>query len=80
MRPAVEGAAQIRGIMHLTYQNLNDTKGDVANVEPPEIEITPAMLAAGAEELARGYLGDNVYDLGEGRLENIYRAMYRLRP
>jgi len=33
--------------MHLTYPNSDATKADVANVEPPEIEITPEMIEAG---------------------------------
>ena len=40
-----------------------------------EIAVTPAMRAAGREELERHYLGDGVYDVADGNIVKIYRLM-----
>ena len=44
-----------------------------------EIEITPAMIEAGEEELERGYFGDGRYNLTSERLVAIYCAMNAAR-
>jgi hypothetical protein len=45
-----------------------------------EIEVTEAMLEAGDAVLREHYLGDGVYDLRDGIMTEVYRAMFRRRP
>jgi hypothetical protein len=43
---------------------------------PTEIEITPAMIRAGATVVAEHYMGELGYDLRDPVLAEIFRAMY----
>lgn len=44
----------------------------------PQIEVTPEMLEAASEFLEQHYLGDGVYDLSDGVMTGLYRAMHAL--
>jgi hypothetical protein len=60
------------GTIRLTYQAPKYSKGDVANVASPEIEITSEMIEAGLDEYA-GYNHD--FEGPRSMLIRVYRAM-----
>jgi hypothetical protein len=64
--------------MHLTERRYSDT-ASCANSESseeagaPEIEVTPAMIEAGAQELADSYMFD--IETLESRVVSIFKTM-----
>ncbi|MGC9953207.1 MAG: hypothetical protein ABSD21_02885 [Rhizomicrobium sp.] len=44
-----------------------------------EIEITPAMIDAGIDEMEKYYLGDSRYAVEEDGFVAIFRAMWKAR-
>ncbi len=54
---------------------------DVANVETPEIEVTPAMIEAGVNSLKSHYheLRSSLEDVYPKIVETLYRSMAAVR-